>query len=233
MAATIGKLDNFDENVQDWSAYFEQVEQYFKANKVDDDLQVPALLSSMGASAYNLLKNLNAPAKPSAKSLAEINNVMTNHLNPKPLLIAERYRFYKRDQQANESVPQYIAILKKLSVNCDFGTFLDDALRDKLVCGLHEVHIQKRLLTMDQLTFDLACKTAYSMETAAKDASAFREKTIHAVQATEPAKCFRCGRSHNEADCWFKDSTCDKCGKKGHIKPVCRGRARYNKQREN
>ena len=48
---------------------------------------------------------------------------------------------------------------------------------------------------MDQLTFDLACKTAYSMETAAKDASAFREKTIHAVQETEPARCFRYGFS--------------------------------------
>lgn len=45
---------------------------------------------------------------------------------------------------------------------------LNDALRNRLVCGIHHEGIQKRLLTEPDLTFKQAVDIA--METAAKDA---------------------------------------------------------------
>ena len=36
--------------------------------------------------------------------------------------------------------------------------------------------------------------------------------------------CYRCGRSHDEKDCKFREATCHVCGKKGHIAPVCRSK---------
>jgi hypothetical protein len=40
MAAYIGKIEAFDETIEPWSSYVERLEQYFKANKVDDSLKV-------------------------------------------------------------------------------------------------------------------------------------------------------------------------------------------------
>ena len=40
----------------------------------------------------------------------------------------------------------FAAQLKKLSAHCEFGTFLDEALRDRFVCGLRKEPIQRKLL---------------------------------------------------------------------------------------
>ena len=82
------------------------------------------------------MKTLVAPAKPSTKTFALLTEQLDKHLNPKPLVIAERFRFHKRDQNPGEGVLQYIAELRKLAITCNFGNVLDDTLRDRSVCGL-------------------------------------------------------------------------------------------------
>lgn len=53
--------------------------------------------------------------------------------------------------------------LKQLSTTCDFGAHLDDALRDRFVCGLKSEEVQRRLLSMAGLTFKTACDIALAM----------------------------------------------------------------------
>jgi hypothetical protein len=63
MAAYIGKIEAFDETIEPWSSYVERLEQYFKANKVDDSLKVASLSSLIGGKTYNLLRILTSPTK--------------------------------------------------------------------------------------------------------------------------------------------------------------------------
>ena len=49
---------------------------------------------------------------------------------PKALVIVERFRFYKRNQAVSESITSYVAEPRKLSIDCNFGEQLDDAIRD-------------------------------------------------------------------------------------------------------
>ena len=95
---------------------------------------------------YGLIRNLTSPQKPSDKSYDELKALIAQHLKPKPLAIAERFRFYQRNQGKQETVSQYVAELRKLSEHCDFGEFLNQALRDRLVCGLSSVATQRKLL---------------------------------------------------------------------------------------
>jgi len=106
----------------------------------------------MGNKTYGLLRNLSASAKPSSLSFKTIVETLQKHLSPKPLLIAARFRFHKRNQPESETVSTYIAELKKLTLYCEFGASLNDALKDRLVCGLHNELIQKRLLSEPELT---------------------------------------------------------------------------------
>lgn len=56
--------------------------------------------------------------------------------------------------------------MKNLSRYCEFGRFLEEALRDKFVCGLNSERIKQRLLTEDGLTFERACEITIGMELA-------------------------------------------------------------------
>ena len=65
----------------------------------------------------------------------------------------------------------YVADLKKLAAHCNFGANLNEALRDRMVCVLHNVQIQTRLLSEAKLKYSKALEIAVAMETAIRDAS--------------------------------------------------------------
>ena len=163
------------------------------------------MLSLMGSKTNGLLRNLSAPAKPSTLSFKTIVETLQKHLSPKPLLIAERFRFLKRNQLEGETVRTYLAELKKkLSLYCEFGKSLNDALRNRLVYRLLNELIQKRL------SLTKASEIAMAMEVAAKDTQEFQgiketevnktSKDSERVQkvkdgATSKPHCYLCSAS--------------------------------------
>ena len=94
---------------------------------------------------------------------------MTNHQNPKPSVIRERFKFNKRDRGPSESVAKYIAALRRLSEHCNYGTVLEDMLRDRLVCCIRDDRIQQRLLSEATLDFDRPVQIASPIERATKN----------------------------------------------------------------
>ncbi|KAK9679024.1 hypothetical protein QE152_g40355 [Popillia japonica] len=127
-----------------------------------------------------------------SKSYMDIVKVLKNHYVPKKSIIAERFRFNKCLQESGETVAQFIIRLKQLSKDCQYGTFLDDALRDNFVkgyCqygtflddalrdnfvkGLEDERIQGKLLLEKDLKFSRACEIAQNMELTQKEAKQF------------------------------------------------------------
>ena len=106
----IGRIDPFEDTVETWTSYTERLEQYFEVNDIAEDKKVPALLTLLGGKTYTLLRNLAAPNKPTEKDYTTLVNLLRDHLTPKPIVIAERFRFHKRNQLQCESVNAYIAV---------------------------------------------------------------------------------------------------------------------------
>ena len=90
----------------------------------------------------------------------DLNNVLSDHLAPKPIVIAERYKFSNRIQAEGESIADYIAKLRRLPLHCDFRAFLEQALRDKFVCGLRDSGIRKKLLSEKDLDLNRAYRNS-------------------------------------------------------------------------
>ena len=76
----------------------------------------------------------------------------------------------KKNRCAGESISTYVAELHHLSEHCDFGTSLKEMLCDRIVCGIEDPKIQRRLLAEPELTFDKAFELAIASESADKNA---------------------------------------------------------------
>lgn len=138
-----GTLKEFNSDTESIKTYLEHMNMYFMANAVADDKQVPALLSSIGSSTNVLLSDLLAPDTPSKKKVDEITAVLMKHYEPERAIIAERYHFHKRDQAPGETIAVYDAVLGKLAIHCNFGGYLEEALRDRFICGLRQEAMQR------------------------------------------------------------------------------------------
>ena len=157
-----GSLEEFDPTTDDISTCLEKLQLYFAANKVEDDRKVPILLTVIGAKAYSTLRSLLAPDSPADKSFNDLLITLKGHFDPKSLIIGEQFRFYQRSQKLDENIVD----LRRLSINCEFRAFLDQALQDRFVCGVRSRAIQKRLLAEADLTIKTAQEIAQGMESA-------------------------------------------------------------------
>ncbi|KAF5274678.1 hypothetical protein FQR65_LT16909 [Abscondita terminalis] len=246
--ALIGSIEQFNPKETDISSYVERLEQLFICNCVEEDKKVPLLLTLIGSEAYGVLKDLLAPKLPSSQTYANLVAELSKHYSPQRLIIAERYKFYNASQEPNEDVKTFVAKLKSLSHYCEFNTFLQEALRDRLVCGIRSIAIKRKLLSEVNLTFEIAYKTALSMELAEGQVKSMgvedniasvaesvdklsvkknyslkkKSKYYESTRGSSWKKCFRCTRRHDPENCPAKDWECFKCKRKGHTSRVCK-----------
>ena len=231
----IGSIIPFEEENDSWTSYAERLEHFFFANDIANEEKKRAiLLSSIGIKAYKLLSNLVAPRKPGDCPYKEIVKVLGEHHNPRPSKIVQRFKFNSRIRNPKESVRDYVAELKRLSEYCEYNESLEEMLRDRLVVGINDRRIQQRLLSERNLTFPKALEIAQAMEAAEvgiQDLSStgavntdkmFVMTNRQHKSSTTTKSCYRCGGPHAHNSCKFKDSTCFRCKKVGHISKVCR-----------
>lgn len=154
----------------DWDLYIERLELYFMANEVPAEKQIAVLLTKVGMETYKLIRDLCAPAKPKDKSFTQIVAIVKNHLNPKKNEVMERCKFQQAKQTPTESIADFIARLKELSLHCNFAD-LNAALRDQIVCGVRDHNTRVALFSEEDLTYEKAVKLATTRETALKNAA--------------------------------------------------------------
>ena len=272
----IGRLGEFQQSRETFSTYVERLELFFDANNIveldtTDEESVrkncevqtkmrAIFLTEVGPAVYETVKNLLAPGKPKDTSLQVILKKLRDHFDPKPLEIAESYRFGTRCQMPEEDIANFVVALKKLSIHCNFGDFQDRALRDRFVCGLRSERIRSKLMTMSKLTFDVACSTAIQMDMAEKGSkavhsaanrqSAWPAGEVNKMYANKPRTnqpkppksgagtgsrttgkpCYRCLGHHSPQSCSFINAECYACKKKGHIASACRTKGKSTPQ---
>lgn len=168
---TVGTLPEFQPDSGNFEVYLERFELFAAANDIAAEKKLQVFLTAIGETAYVTLRSLLLPKTPAKASYVEAVSVLKKHYTPKRSLVAERYRFNQRQQAPHESVADFIVELKKLASTCEFGNFLNDALRDRLVAGLRTEAVRCRLLALpdEEITWEHACKVAIAMEAASQD----------------------------------------------------------------
>ncbi len=196
LVVAVGSIAAFQPESERIDSYLERVELYLTANNFPDERKVAALLTIVGSTAYEVLRNLLAPARPQTKTYDEIVGVLKAHYAPKPMVIAERFHFHRRNQQSGESIAEYIA---RLTLHCEFGDYLDQALHDSLVCGLLSESTLKRLLSEADLTLARALTLAQGKNT---QSLKNQETAIQQISSGKPGKGPPSGGSSSVLQVW-------------------------------
>ena len=192
------------------------------------------------------MRSLVLPETLDSIAYEDLVSKVKNHKEPAPSVIVRRFQFNTRNQKPSESISEYIAVLRKAAEHCNYGESLSEMLRDRLVCGITNSAVQKRLLAEKELTLERAVSLAQAVEIAEKgskdlhapptgkttttpDADLFKvnpgvpkkaeDKTFDALK-----KCYRCGGKHLASQCRFKSEQCHICHKRGHIARVCQSK---------
>ena len=154
------------------------MEMFFEVNNVLEAKKVPTILTLMGNKMHALLRSIVSPRRPKELSFAEIVDNLAKHLDPKPIVIAERFKFHKAEQQESESIRDFLARLKKLAETCEFGGYREEAIRDRFVCGLKERTIQHKLLAVVDLTLQTAVERVCAAELTEKETTALHGGSV-------------------------------------------------------
>ncbi|XP_068991803.1 uncharacterized protein [Neodiprion pinetum] len=227
-------------DTSDWEIFVERLDIRISTKKVKEEDKAGELLSRLDDDAYKLIKSLCAPEKAANKSYADLVEMMTNHLTPKPSELMERCTFNQAKQNINESVAEFAARLKKLALNCEFSD-LQTSLRDQFVVGMRDDTTRVELFKTSKLTFDAALKEAIAREAAVKNASSVantlekrntqrdmfalkqESKTANPYNSRRPPSKPHFGadkrddtQNHNRPDikCWC-------CGGRNHVRAKC------------
>jgi len=232
-----GNLCKFDPRKEPIEDFCERFEFYCLANNIKDtegDAQrrkKALFITLLGQATFAKLKVLANPTPVSGLTLEAIMQHLIEHYQPQTIEIAERFKFFKRNQLEFESVTRFIAELRSLATTCNFGAYLETAIRDQFVCGLQDTKCQKELLCLSDLTAETALQQARAAEAVHKESESMQsvmkepEKFLIDGETNAvyyKATCYCCGKQGQIAtDCWFRKAKYHLCLKVGHVARVC------------
>ena len=200
-----------------------------------------ALLTCSDPELYRLMVSLTYPRvlEDNSVSYEDLIRVLDDQFCEDISEAMAEYLFEARVQKRGEAVADWLADLRQLAIPCNFlEADLSRRIRGQLVRGVADKVCQQKLLEATDLDLKKAV-TVIRTHMRMKAESAALNKSQPEAQSSnsnvlfvKSASCYRCGSNHSPNTCWAKDKVCNSCGKRGHIKKMCRGGGKNNKNKQ-
>ncbi|KAL1448619.1 hypothetical protein MTO96_028197, partial [Rhipicephalus appendiculatus] len=161
-------LPEFSPEKGDFEVYIQRFGAFATANKIDKETKQQVFLTLIGEAAFIAFRNLLFPKALFEARYEDVVKTLRNPYTLKRSVVVERYKFYRRDQRPGEGISDFVVELEKMAATRSFGTFLEGAIRDRLIVRLHNVAIRCKLLVTEDknLTFEKAYSAELVMEAA-------------------------------------------------------------------
>ncbi|XP_060804322.1 uncharacterized protein K02A2.6 [Amyelois transitella] len=240
--AAYGVIKPFQDG-DDIECFLERLEQYFYANNISKELRTSVLLTMIDEKVYKVIKSTLHPELPKTKTLVELQTALRLRYKTRISHFRKRTAFDKLQQEDGETITKWYARVCDSATECEFGTCIDDRIKDKFVTGMRSGPIFERLCE-EPITKKLAdlLDIALNKEAVLHERQAPVHRVTKSTKSTisqssksqgEKQKstetlltCIHCGKSnHSFAKCKYKKYTCKLCKKVGHLASVCKAKA--------
>lgn len=169
---------------QNWKKFHRQWENYEVAsrlNKEDAEYRCAVLLACIGEEGMEVYDGMQFNGGENKKDINVVLQKFQDFCVGSTHEAFETYKFHTRNQDSSESIEAYVAALRKLAKNCNFGEMEDRMLRDRIVVGVKSDVAREKLLEDSTLNFKKAVDVCRAYETSqqqlqemSKDASVDR-----------------------------------------------------------
>ena len=222
-----------------WIARFNQFREAAGLAAESNEKQVNTLLYCMGEGVSSVLASTNITSD-ERKVYQKVVEKLDAFFKVRRNVIFERARFNRRCQREGEPIDTYIMELYKLTENCDYGALTAEMIRDRIVVGIRDETLSKRLQLDPDLTLEKAKrivrqqeavqeqqKVLKGMEDVTLDEASGSKRHVKGQpdsfpQRQQGKKCSRCGREqHPFSECPARKATCYRCHRKGHFSNCC------------
>ena len=215
-----------------------------------EDYRVALFLHCLGPEALKIYNGMQFANETEQKTLSKIVEKFDEFAIGEVNETYEHHIFNGRNQGQDESIDAYVACLRSLARTCGFCECLADSLlRDRIVLGVKNNNLRKRLLQERKLDLKKCidiCRSSEAASSQLKNISDGTNDNTHDVNrvhdhAKKPQRktkndrhprndhlkkktCLFCGKSHpfkkEQCPAWGK--RCQKCNGRNHFSSVCK-----------
>lgn len=164
----------------------------------DNAYQMATFITCIGHEALEVYNGLPFRDENEKNDPTVILRLMEEYFVGKTNTIYERYVFNNKHQESCESVDAYVTKLRKLSLTCEFGQLADQMIRDRIVCGIKDNAVRKKLLQEADLSLQKCvdiCRAAEKTPTQIKSMNLQDE--VHALNKSS-RKPLKANAPHKE-----------------------------------
>ena len=156
-----GKLSD---NWKKWKQVWDACETVTKLNEKESKFRVATFITCIGAEALEVHNGLPFRSEDEKQDINVVLDLWNSHCIGQTNIIYERYRFNNRKQESHESIDVYATALRALAATCEFGALKDEMIRDRLVCGITENSVRRKLLQEPKLSLEKCLDICRSAE---------------------------------------------------------------------
>lgn len=215
---------NLAQNWKRWRQLWDSYGIVSEINQRPKEYQVATFITCIGMEDLEVYNGLPFKQEQDKNDPKEILRLMEEYFVGKTNIIYERYIFNNKSQELAETFDAYVSKLRKLAGTCNYEGICDELIRDRIVCGIRDNTIRKKLLQESELTLDkcvnicrAAEKTAAQLKTMSghEDVHFVKQKQPNTTATTKPQHNIRKQQQsrpprHQQGS---KSSVCKYCGK--------------------
>ena len=150
--------ENFDFDAKKWSAWKQRFMRFRLASDLaskSEEKQVSTLIYCMGDQSEDIFQSFNL-TDDDAKKFDTVLQKFDKYFGVEKNVIFERAKFNMRCQEPDEPAESFITSLHKLSETCDYGLLRDELIRDRIVAGIRDGELSKKMQLDAKLTLEKA-----------------------------------------------------------------------------
>ncbi|XP_031344038.1 uncharacterized protein LOC116171379 isoform X2 [Photinus pyralis] len=220
----------------DWEIFVERLDQYLIANRVEEERKGSILITSVSEEVYKIMKNLCYPEKPFNKTYAALCTLLEDQFKQKVSLFRKRIIFDNL-RQGEETINEWYVKVRRAAAECEFGTLLDERIKDKFVVGLKPGAVLNRMCE-EKPTKSIAelVEVALAKEAALRESRSVEVHQVRKAKEDSTSKRWQVQdrKKFDKSRCTVEEKkseeqyVCAKCKTKGHIAAACKRKVKDN-----